>query len=450
MAKPTQLALHITLIVFVLLTIASSVTSYIFYDKYRIEVDATLAAVEKTKEVEQQRKKADEERNRLKKLVGKEATEPVDVIMKTFEEHQKIYGGALPEETRDYPTMLQNQRDFIQTLEKEKTEFENESKTAQAASQKSKKDAADRVDSYEQKFQGEKTRIDDLHQKYVELDKDYKNKQASIEEQLEDTRQEAQNLKTEAKAREDALRDQSNERSRKIADLQEELRPYNQWESEPPDGKVLSINQAASTVFIDLGSKDGLRRQTTFAVVPYDVKNALNMQPKGALEVVRVIDSHLAEARIIDDTLDNPIIPGDRIVSKIFNPGRPEHFAVVGLIDFNGDGRSDLQQLISLIRRNGGVVDAWVDDNGLRKGKFEDGTRFLIMGRPPDEKSEERVRESYKKMLKDAEKFPVGRIDVDIFLDYIGFRGRVRTSEETADGLQRRGDLPFRRRPNDR
>ncbi|NIP84339.1 MAG: hypothetical protein GTO03_01770, partial [Planctomycetales bacterium] len=116
------------------------------------------------------------------------------------------------------------------------------------------------------------------------------------------------------------------------------------------------------------------------------MKNALNLDPKGALEVVRIVGPHLAEARITEDTLVNPIIPGDRIISPIFNAGRPERFAVAGTVDLNGDGQSDLEQLLALIRRNGGIVDAYVDENGLPVGLVTAATKFVIQGEPPDER----------------------------------------------------------------
>jgi hypothetical protein len=243
------------------------------------------------------------------------------------------------------------------------------------------------------------------------------------------------------------LREQIKDRSKQIDKLKNEVKPYRKWESEPPDGRGVSINQAAGTVYVDLGSKDGLRRQTTFSVVPHDVKNALNMEPKGALEVIRIIGPHLAEARITEDTLSNPIVRGDQVVSPVFRAGRPERFAAAGTVDFNGDGRSDLPQLIALIKRNGGIVDSYVDDDGQQTGTITSATKFLIMGERPDDKSDQDVLDAYRKMLEDAQEFAVGQMPLADFLEYIGYQARTGSAQRSTVSSKTRGESsPFRRR----
>ena len=68
------------------------------------------------------------------------------------------------------------------------------------------------------------------------------------------------------------------------------LQNARQVDLEAPDGEVVWVNQVDGTVYIDLGYKDGLRRQTSFSVYDHDVSNALTAEPKGTLEVVQVKD----------------------------------------------------------------------------------------------------------------------------------------------------------------
>ncbi|MDH3719194.1 MAG: hypothetical protein OES79_13835 [Planctomycetota bacterium] len=450
MAAPKEkLGLQIALIIFVLLTIVLSVTSYIFYDKYRTELNAKAAVEDKTKEAEKARKTAESQRDTLKQLVGKGPADPVDVIIETFERHQDIYGGTLPDETaKVYPTMLESQQDQVRELQEQIVSYQAEIAAEKAKFAQSLKESKEQVDSLQTEFKGQAEDIRKIHEEFKEQSRSFEKSQESVAQQVAEKQEEVLAIRKEAKDKEATMREKLQGRSKEINELKNELKPYRTWETEPPDGKVVSINPAAGTVFIDLGSKDGLRRQTTFSVVPHDVKNALNMQPKGALEVVRITDARLAEARITEDILSNPIVPGDRIVSPIFRAGQPERFAVAGLVDLSGDGSSDLRQLITLIKRNGGLVDAYVDDGGRRTGRISPATKFLITGEPPDEKSEKDVRDAYGRMLDDAEEYAVGQMPLDDFLEYIGYRGRTGTSERSSLSSRTRGkSSPFRRRP---
>ena len=75
----------------------------------------------------------------------------------------------------------------------------------------------------------------------------------------------------------------------------------------------------------------------------------------------------MAEARVTEDDATNPILTGDRIYSQVWQPGKKLHFALTGLIDLDGDTRSDMQLARELIELNGGVVDAYVADEGGRR-----------------------------------------------------------------------------------
>ena len=79
------------------------------------------------------------------------------------------------------------------------------------------------------------------------------------------------------------------------------------------------------------------------------------------IEVTHLLSPHLAEARIVEDDLSNPLMPGDQIFSPSWEPGRAEHFALAGFIDIDGDGNSDRQRVHDLIALNGGVIDEEVD-----------------------------------------------------------------------------------------
>src|SRR5258705_2201449 len=132
---------------------------------------------------------------------------------------------------------------------------------------------------------------------------------------------------------------------------------------EVADGRVSWVNQNG-TVWINLGTGDSLRRQVTFSVFDADQHDAAKAAKKGSIEVTRLLDEHMAEARITKDDPTNPILVGDNIYSQVWHRGKQLHFALTGVIDIDGDGQSDLPLALQLIKLNGGIVDAYFKDDG--------------------------------------------------------------------------------------
>ena len=131
-----------------------------------------------------------------------------------------------------------------------------------------------------------------------------------------------------------------------------------------PDGEIRWVNQRTGTVWINLGRADALQRQVTFSVYPADITDLTAGGKKASIEVTQILGDHLAEARMFDDKLVDPIMPGDKIYTPVWSPGEKRHFALAGFMDLDGDGRSDLQTVMDIITMNGGVVDCYIDDNG--------------------------------------------------------------------------------------
>lgn len=196
---------------------------------------------------------------------------------------------------------------------------------------------------------------------------------------------------------------------------------------EVPDGKITWVNQRTGTVTVDLGSADGLRRQTTFSVFSKDETNLNKGEAKGAIEVTRIVDAHLAECRIVSDNPADPLVPSDLVFSPVWHPGQTLRFALAGLIDYNGDGKSDRNLVTGLIQTNGGIIDAEVGDDGKMTGNMSVETRYLIVGKPPTETSTDEARRGFTKMQADADRLGVEKISVSKLLDFMGYKGEVST-----------------------
>ena len=125
---------------------------------------------------------------------------------------------------------------------------------------------------------------------------------------------------------------------------------------ERPDGEVTLVNSRANTVWIDLGSADGVDRQMIFSVIDQKETGVTKSKVKGRVEITRVMDQHSSEARVLEDEMANPIMKGDKIYSPSFRKGQKTRFALAGLIDIDKDGKSDQTKVKALIthERRGG------------------------------------------------------------------------------------------------
>ncbi|HEV3136764.1 MAG TPA: hypothetical protein VGZ26_02650, partial [Pirellulales bacterium] len=143
-----------------------------------------------------------------------------------------------------------------------------------------------------------------------------------------------------------------------------------------------------------------------------------------------LVGPHMAEARIVDDDLGDPIMPGDQIFSPTWEPGRAEHFALAGKMDIDRDGDSDRQRIRDLIALNGGVIDEEVADDGKKSGEMSINTKFLILGdepKPGEGESAKALLESWTAINTEAQTHGVKTIPMYEFLDYMGFKPEERT-----------------------
>ncbi len=207
--------------------------------------------------------------------------------------------------------------------------------------------------------------------------------------------------------------------------MSERLGQLTSQKFDTPEGEIRWVNQHTGTVWIDLGRADSLQRQVTFSVYPADISDVTVNSKKGSIEVTQVLGDHLAEARVIDDKLVDPIIAGDKIYTPVWTPGEKRHFAVGGFIDIDGDGRSDLQTVLRLITMNGGVVDSYIDEKGKRVGQMTVNTRYLVLGDAPTETGQAAVIAEFSKMRSEAQRLGVQQIQLADLLQRMGWKNQT-------------------------
>jgi hypothetical protein len=197
--------------------------------------------------------------------------------------------------------------------------------------------------------------------------------------------------------------------------------------AQPPDGQITWVNQRSQTVWVDLGSADGLRPQVTFSVSEAGLEDAAATEQKGAIEISRILGPHSALATITEDVATNPLQPGDRIFSQVWDRGRKVGFAIAGFIDIDKDGKEDLEKLKSIIAASGGVVDAAPDATGARQGEMKVSTRYLVVGEYPEQPRMAALQTSWTELREEAESLGVETIALEEFLSLMGWRDEARS-----------------------
>jgi hypothetical protein len=256
---------------------------------------------------------------------------------------------------------------------------------------------------------------------------EFKNLSGKLSKDIEKNRREGEDANKKLVEENQALAHQVEKLAQKLKDALGVLHDKEQY-ADTPRGKITWVDQRGRIVWLNVGTADGLRRQITFKVLAADETNLVDGKKKGSIEVTRLLDQHLSEARILDDDLSDPIMPGDQIFSKIWIPGRVEHFALAGFMDIDGDHESDRKRIRNVIAVNGGIIDAEVGDDGKRTGEITLSTRYLIMGeRPSDKSASAEFLKAYSEILRQADDLGVQKISLEQFLDNIGYQAEQQT-----------------------
>jgi hypothetical protein len=424
MARENQ-GLHFALIIFVMLTIVLGVTTFMFFRNYE---EAERKAAEASKEANEKMSAArltQEENNELKRLMGFDATMDLQAVNENYAKDMQTYAANFPEENRFYSPVLAYLHTVIQEKNQQLAEADTtiqELKDHNAAREREK-------DPQIEQFQtaAAKARED--------LSAEQEKFEAARAELTEDKNELAAAMQKARKEADVALSDVQQKletRQKQIRGLQEatitmksKLEDVQKETFEIAHGEIRWVNQRNGTVWINLGQADALGRQTTFSVYPADTTDVSRQGKKGSIEVIQILGDHLAEARIIEDDVSDPIMPGDKIHTPVWNPGEARRFALVPFMDIDGDGESEQDVVRNIITMNGGVIDAEVVETSggaERRGKMTINTRYLVRGEPPTDKSNQELIKEVSRIVDEAEKLGVETISYKKLLHRMGWK----------------------------
>jgi hypothetical protein len=448
MATRENQGLQIALILFVMITIALAVANYFFYTKTQESVAAKNDMEQEMKNANNASREKIQENGKLKVFMGFSAEDKVDVIEKEFEKDMHTFPAGYAETPINYRTLP---KFLIDEIRKSDSKYRDSQQqvdqlAGQLAAAQKKHQAA--LASVQQGFTQSTTKFTTDLDALTAARREFEAQTAGYTNQLNDLRKAITKKEDEHRtqiARLEAIIAKEIQ-LRKMAE--EQVRRQSTETFERPQGEITQIRTAANSVWLNLGAADGLKPQTSFSVHPPGTANVAKSTPKASVEVTRILGDRLAEARIINDDYTNPIRKGDLVFSPTWKAGQKTHFALAGFMDITGNNSSDRSKVRSLIFRNGGIIDAEVDDDGRRTGQLSYDTRYLVIGKRPTEKASAEAISAFSAIQKEATNLNVEIITLDKLLNLMGYEGgahSITVDDRGADTRARPDDGVIRR-----
>lgn len=447
MAARENTGLHAALIIFLMLTVGLAISTYVYFRSAEEAQKADLAKAQQLQDQTKKYQERDTEVRCLKYMLGWDTTLadadydgllkgiPNSDVVKIDEEYKKdmaMYGKGLEKpnyrlvpaellkvikaKNDELVTAIDEQKKLQAQVESVRQEREKDVKVAVDAQQAATADLTKRTAEFDQERTRMKGDNSNLLAQKTDLQTKLNESNSKVEKQGQDF--------------EAALK----RKDRTISSQKEEILQYREHENfEVPNGRITWVNQRSRSVLINLGTADGLRPQISFSVYDKGENSATKAEKKAGIEVIRVMEAHLSEARIVHDKTDDPILPGDLIYSPVWQSGRRLRFALTGFMDIDGDGENDRELVRNLILLNDGVIDLEQADDGkvdpAAAAKMTLQTRYLVEGElPANRVLLDAQLQGRNLMISKAQELGIERISVQKLLGYMGWKNEKRTT----------------------
>ncbi|MEZ6066092.1 MAG: hypothetical protein R3B90_10370 [Planctomycetaceae bacterium] len=442
-SKPT--AVHFTLIFFVMLSLFLGVFAYMYFDEYKTAV-AKLGEAQRTSDSNARALDvALQEKSELIRHIGYDFTDiggtdvPNSVLGALHTDFRNVAGlmDAPPQEqtVREIVAALASQAQARAEVSRQAQDSEASTTTNFQQQTRMQQEAVTKAEEAQRKAETDlreverttQEKIDNLTAQRDQIQQEYR----TVLGELETTRDQF------AQAQEDWAK----QRKQLTATIEYQRETIAQLENisfERPDGEVQLVDNTTRSVWINRGSKDYLRPQVTFSVYTKDHQGIARSTAdvKAKIEVVEV-DVTSARCKILEEDLTRPIAPGDPIYSPLWEQGRTENIAFVGIIDLDGDGVSDRELLQEMVDVAFAKIKLQVLDDGTRsppEATLDVDTKFLVIGEIPDKNDYPGLDEKQRhidymmdellKLKDEARANGVEIINLNEFLVWVGYKNQ--------------------------
>ena len=255
-----------------------------------------------------------------------------------------------------------------------------------------------------------------------------------FKDQIEDIQRKSDAAADVARASLNAANSQITTLVRENSNLKSTLNEITTEVFDHADGQVIRVASSLGTVFIDIGRADGLTSNRTFTVYDQSVTDFENATPKAMVEVIKV-NTFRSEARVVDQNVVDPILPGDHVLTATWDPGFSVKFALAGRFDLDGDRFDDTEKLMRMIERNGGEVVVSHDRKGNITGEISSDVRYLVKGNKPliggqdDDPDAGQILIATRELEAAAVKNTIQVIDLQKLLNRMGVRAQPKTKQ---------------------
>ena len=424
MAKSESQGLQIAVIIFAFLTILLSISTFYFFNEYSKGQQTVAAAEQAARRDAAAARTAVDEIRELKTMIGVDPEMSLDDLKQTFADDMKKYASTYAQDKQFYRHALEMQEAAI--IQHHQNVVAERDKLAALQARYDALEAAN-----QQRLGQVKGEFDKKASDFVSTASGFQETERQLVGQKEDLVRQIAEKQTELEELNRKLAEAAAEYQKSVAKLErdvngvrDELNQLTNPNPEIPDGEIRYVNQRNRTVWINRGSADQLKPLVKFSVYSSDGNGVAQGKSKGAIEVVKILGDHLAEARILEDSMANPLLPGDLIYTPIWHAGRVEHFAFAGVMDINKDGQADDQVVRDLVRMNNGVIDAWLGSDGKLTGELTAHTRYLVVGEAPRGHQDE-----YSALRAQASKMGIPVVGLEKFIDHVGYSPNSRFVE---------------------
>ncbi|MGD9647022.1 MAG: hypothetical protein AB7U73_15025 [Pirellulales bacterium] len=417
MAANENQGLQIALIVFVMLTVLLIATTFLFFHKYDTQLEQSAKDQSDARKAQSDMSRLQGELNEIKQLIGFAPEDPTDKIRTDSEADLTKFADTVPKETRNYRAALINLAARVADVTKNL-------EVTQKAEQSLKEHNEEREEVKDTQIEEHRTEVDTTRDDVSARTAKFQEDVQRLENSKADLAKERDRLQSEV----DSLNEQNNKMVSKLnqeiallkaqldkaQDRIDHLRGRSEFVA---DGEVRKVNQRSGIVWINVGYDDNVPRQLGFSVYGLEENGGVSKNLKAKVEITRILGPHLAEARILEDEIIDPIVPGDKIESPLWDPGHAQRFALAGFMDVDDDDHSDRAMIRDLIAMAGGTIDAELDDAGNEEGQITLDTRYLVLGEAKDN-----IEVKVGQLKAQAEQLGVEVLSLERFLEHIGWK----------------------------